>query len=82
MNMKRTVPVKEEPRTPVAAPNRPVTERTPSAPSGTAVTHDAIARLAFQKWQKRGCQPGEDQRDWFEAERELKALQPGGMRRG
>ena len=43
-----------------------------SAPSGTKITHEAIARLAFHKWQKRGCPTGDDRRDWFEAERELK----------
>jgi len=36
------------------------------------MTHEAIARLAFQKWQKRGCPIGDDRRDWYEAERELK----------
>lgn len=56
------------------APNssRTGAEGSTSAPSGSKITHDAIARLAFQKWQKRGCPIGDDRRDWFEAERELK----------
>jgi ribonuclease I len=81
MNMKRTS-VTDEPRSAAAASsNRPAPERNP-APS--AISQDAIAKLAFQKWQKRGCPNGEDQKDWFEAERELKAgqTQPLGSRRG
>jgi ribonuclease I len=46
------------------------------------VTREAIAKLAFQKWQKRGSPNGEDQRDWFEAERELKSSQAARARRG
>jgi hypothetical protein len=37
------------------------------------VSHEMIAALAHQKWQRRGCPAGEDQRDWFEAEKELAA---------
>ena len=38
---------------------------------------DAIAALAFQKWQQRGCPTGDDQRDWFEAQKELTATPTG-----
>ena len=38
-----------------------------------AVSEDAIAALAYQLWQVRGCPIGTDQKDWFQAERELKA---------
>jgi hypothetical protein len=79
MNFKRSV-VKDDPRSGVAVSNRAAAERSPSGPA--AVTHDVIAKLAFQKWQKRGCPTGEDQRDWFEAERELKGPQASGARRG
>ncbi|MBI3464612.1 MAG: DUF2934 domain-containing protein, partial [Planctomycetes bacterium] len=41
---------------------------------------DAIARLAHEKWQKRGCPIGDAQRDWFEAEAELKGGQARGSR--
>jgi Protein of unknown function (DUF2934) len=37
-----------------------------------AVSEDAIAALAYQLWQERGCPIGSDQKDWFQAERELK----------
>ena len=50
--------------------------------SNVEVTREAIAQLAFQKWQKRGCPTGQDQRDWFEAERELRLPQPTSTRRG
>ena len=33
----------------------------------------AIARLAYDKWQARGCPQGDDRRDWFEAEQEISA---------
>ena len=32
-----------------------------------------IARIAFEKWQARGCPDGDDRRDWFEAEQEVRA---------
>ena len=33
-----------------------------------------IAELAYRKWQSRGCPPGDDRRDWLEAEEEIGAL--------
>jgi hypothetical protein len=38
------------------------------------VNQNAIAALAYQIWQKRGCPTDSDQEDWFRAESELKAL--------
>ena len=32
-----------------------------------------IARLAYEKWQARGCPDGDDRRDWLEAEQEVLA---------
>jgi ribonuclease I len=43
---------------------------------------DEIARLAFHKWQKRGCPFGDGQRDWFDAEAELKSRRAGIARSG
>ena len=34
-------------------------------------THDQISERAKVIWQQRGCMPGEDQRNWFEAEIQL-----------
>ncbi|MGH7132416.1 MAG: DUF2934 domain-containing protein [Phycisphaerales bacterium] len=45
---------------------------TSPAPSGAEVklTHDAIARAAYLRWQKQG---GDAHTNWVEAERELRA---------
>lgn len=42
--------------------------------SGTAetLTHQRIAERAWSIWQNRGCSPGEDERNWLEAETQLK----------
>jgi hypothetical protein len=37
------------------------------------VTYETISKLAFRKWQERGCPAGTPERDWLEAERELNA---------
>jgi Protein of unknown function (DUF2934) len=39
-----------------------------------AVNETAIAALAYQLWQERGCPIGSDQGDWFRAEEDLKKL--------
>jgi hypothetical protein len=42
-------------------------------PDGRAA---AIARLAYDKWTARGRPEGDDQRDWYEAEQEVRAAAP------
>jgi len=37
------------------------------------VSPDQIAQRAYEKWLARGCQGGNAEQDWFEAERELRA---------
>lgn len=44
-----------------------------SRPGRRAVTAEAVAKRAYEKWLARGGKHGNDQRDWFEAERELRA---------
>lgn len=39
----------------------------------SAVGQEAIAKRAYEKWLARGGRHGDDQRDWYEAERELSA---------
>jgi hypothetical protein len=39
----------------------------------TVLTHERIAERAWLIWRNRGCIPGEDKRNWFEAEKQLKA---------
>ncbi|MEJ2702167.1 MAG: DUF2934 domain-containing protein [Sedimentisphaerales bacterium] len=38
----------------------------------STLTHDQIAERAKALWQQRGCPPNEDQKNWFDAENELK----------
>ena len=35
------------------------------------ITQEAVAKRAYEKYVARGCQPGLEQQDWFEAEQEL-----------
>jgi ribonuclease I len=85
MFKKTTTAAKEESRPSTAPSKRTPPEprnSTTSSTANAAIPHDAIARLAFQNWQKHGCPVGDDQRDWFEAERELKSTPAGNARRG
>jgi len=72
---------------PSSPPGSAAATRTPPARGATRTAigtsmHDEIARLAFDKWQKRGCPTGDGQRDWFEAEAELKSRRAGITRVG
>jgi hypothetical protein len=39
----------------------------------TELTHERIAEQARVIWQNRGCKSGEDERNWSEAEAQLRA---------
>jgi hypothetical protein len=85
MFKKTTLDAKDKASAVLPSPSRTAPEPRPAAaPAAPApeVTREAIAKLAFQNWQKRGCPNGEDQRDWYEAERELKSSQATKARRG
>lgn len=43
------------------------------SPQATSLSTERIARLAYQKYEERGCVQGHDQEDWLKAEAELKA---------
>jgi hypothetical protein len=73
MLKKPTHAAKDESQTAAAASSRTAARPNTAAPPNVAIAREAVARLAFQKWQKRGCPIGTDQRDWFEAEVELKS---------
>ena len=45
----------------------------PKAPTGRQVTHDEIAKRAYEIYASRGYAPGDQSADWHEAERQLKA---------
>jgi len=36
-------------------------------------TYEQIAQRAAEIWKKKGCLPGQDEQNWLEAERQLKA---------
>lgn len=36
-------------------------------------THDMVAQRAHALWVKNGCKHGQDEQNWLEAERQLKA---------
>jgi len=80
MFKKTTIAANEKSGTGAPVSNRNASEPRPSSGSNAQVTREAIAQLAFQKWQKRGSPTGQDQRDWFEAERELKSRRAGSVR--
>lgn len=61
---------------------RTVAARGAIRPSMGASMHDEIERLAFHKWQKRGCPFGDGQRDWFDAEAESQSRRSGSARIG
>jgi Protein of unknown function (DUF2934) len=45
------------------------------ATAAPSVDPDRVARWAYQRYQVRGGAPGQDQHDWYEAERELIAAE-------
>jgi hypothetical protein len=56
-------------------------DHTQAVVAGHAVTafgHDAIAALAHELWQARGCPEGSPEEDWFRAAEQLRARSYGG----
>ncbi len=45
---------------------------TKSSKSAATLTHEQIAQRAEVIWQQKGCQPGQDDQNWSEAEAQLK----------
>jgi len=50
----------------------PSTPANATAPARNGPTHEQIARRAYEIFQARGCQPGNPEQDWHQAERELR----------
>jgi hypothetical protein len=46
---------------------------TKSSGASAALTYEQIAKRAEAIWLKKGCQPGQDEQNWREAEAQLKA---------
>ena len=53
-------------------PNGPTESAAPGAGVEQDCNQEAVAALAYQMWQERGCPIGSDQEDWFRAENELR----------
>ncbi len=55
---------------------RPVGAQAPAAPAAPKTVKPAreqIAKRAHEIWVKNGCKHGQDEQNWLEAERQLKA---------
>ncbi len=57
----------------MTTPLRPVGAAAPVAPAPAKVTREQIAKRAHDIWVKNGCKHGQDEQNWLEAERQLKA---------
>lgn len=61
---------------PVEAPLTPAAEPVPQEVSPVSVSelsYEAVAALAYQYWEARGCQGGSPEEDWLRAEAELRS---------
>ncbi|MGE5296645.1 MAG: DUF2934 domain-containing protein [Solirubrobacterales bacterium] len=56
----------------MATAPRPTATVTPSTKVATP-SYEQIAKRAEEIWKKKGCLPGQDEQNWLEAERQLKA---------
>ncbi|MBM4027302.1 MAG: DUF2934 domain-containing protein [Planctomycetes bacterium] len=52
---------------------RPAGSKTQAASKAVNITREQIALRAHEIWVKNGCQHGQDEQNWLEAERQLKA---------
>lgn len=71
-NASRNVPSMGSSGTATATAPRPVTTKMPGSKTA-APTYEQIAQRAQEIWTKKGCLPGQDEQNWLEAERQLKA---------
>lgn len=52
---------------------RPAGTQAPAAAKTVKITREQIAQRAHEIWVKNGCKHGQDEQNWLEAERQLKA---------
>jgi hypothetical protein len=52
---------------------RPAGSKAPEAIKMVKITREQIAQRAHEIWVKNGCKHGQDEQNWLEAERQLKA---------
>ena len=46
-------------------------ESLPDVDSPEQIPHETIAERAWSIWMSKGCLPGQDEMNWYQAEREL-----------
>ncbi len=51
-----------------------------AAAAGMSPDHDTIARKAYELWMERGQPDGSPERDWFEAEEQLRRISAPAVR--
>lgn len=71
-NQSRKAPVKSEQALPRGADPAGQGQAADEVAAARRISREEIARKAYERYEKRGRQPGHDQEDWFHAERELK----------
>jgi hypothetical protein len=52
---------------------RPAGTKPPQATASVKITREQISQRAHEIWVKQGCKHGQDEQNWLEAERQLKA---------
>jgi hypothetical protein len=52
---------------------RPAGSKAPHAAGTGKITRELIAKRAHEIWVKNGCKHGQDELNWLEAEKQLKA---------
>jgi hypothetical protein len=52
---------------------RPAGSQAPVAASSVKISRELVAKRAHEIWVKNGCKHGQDEQNWLEAERQLKA---------
>jgi len=52
---------------------RPAGSKAPEATRTAKITREQVAQRAHEIWVKGGCKHGQDEQNWLEAERQLKA---------
>jgi hypothetical protein len=55
---------------------RPVGATTTAVSTAKMPTREQVAKRAHEIWVKNGCRHGQDEQNWLEAERQLKAEMP------
>jgi hypothetical protein len=72
-SIQNTQAVTPSPKPAVSSPAHIATIPISAAIASCKLSHDQIAQRAKTIWQARGCPLGQDQQNWLEAEKQLRA---------